>query len=55
MPKFSKLRKRTTVISLGTSRDGENPFLRVLVGNVLPVVTCSVECIALSFVQPSQA
>ena len=54
MPELSKLRKRTALSSLGTSRDGENPFLRVFVGNMLSVVTCSVECVALGLVQPSQ-
>ena len=41
-------------LALDSSRDGENPFLYVLVGNVLPVLMCSVECVVLSLVQLSQ-
>ena len=49
------LSRASSSLALGSScRDGENPFLYVLVGNVLPVLTCSVECVVLGLVQLSQ-
>lgn len=42
-------------LALDSSRNRENPFVYVLVGNVLPVFTCSVECVTLGLVQLSQA